>query len=63
MFLSVEDSKTIHEHALRVLERTGVRMGNSEGRELLLKAGAKEEGNRILIPRELVEEQFKIVYS
>ena len=60
MFLSTEDAKVIHEHALRVLETTGVSMGNSEGRELLLNAGAVEKGDRIIIPRGLVEELLNL---
>ncbi|MCF7791031.1 MAG: trimethylamine methyltransferase family protein [Victivallales bacterium] len=60
VFLSQQDSQLIHEKALQVLEKTGVKMSHKEGRKILTKAGAKEDGDYILIPRELTEEMLKL---
>ena len=59
MYLSGEDTLRIHEYALEVLEKTGVKLEHKEARKLLLDAGGKEDGDRVLIPRKLVEEMLE----
>ncbi len=54
--LSDSDIQRIHEASLAVLEHTGIQLGDSEARELLLAAGAVADGDRVLIPRALVED-------
>ncbi|NLF64018.1 MAG: trimethylamine methyltransferase [Chloroflexi bacterium] len=50
------DIRRIHEASLTVLERTGVQIEPSEAREILLDAGARLDGDRVLIPRAMVED-------
>jgi hypothetical protein len=47
--------QAIHEATLRVLSETGVILSHPESRALLLEAGATIDGERILLPAELVE--------
>ncbi len=54
--LSDSDIRRIHEASLQVLERTGIQLGHSEAREILLAAGAVADGDRVLIPRGMVED-------
>jgi len=44
----------LHEATLRVLERTGLIVDEPEGLELLRKAGAKVDGNRVRLSDDLV---------
>jgi len=52
--LSDEQVLAIHHASLDILARTGIVMKNETARELLLKAGAWESGDRIKIPEHLV---------
>jgi trimethylamine--corrinoid protein Co-methyltransferase len=54
--LSNSDIHRIHEASLTVLERTGIQVGDSEARDIFLAAGAAADGDRVLIPRRLVED-------
>jgi trimethylamine--corrinoid protein Co-methyltransferase len=56
--LSEADVQRIHTAALSVLERTGVKIVESECRHLLAQAGARldKAQDRVFIPRRLVEE-------
>jgi trimethylamine--corrinoid protein Co-methyltransferase len=54
--LSGQQIDRIVEAALACLDRTGVRVHNREARQLLLDHGAREDGGRILILPELVQE-------
>src|SRR5688572_13019012 len=55
--LSEADVLRIHDAALRVLERTGVEVMESECRAILAEAGAQVDAarNRVCIPRGMVE--------
>lgn len=46
----------VHEATLSVLEKTGVEVRHERALELLRTAGAKVEGTRVRIPRQLVDE-------
>jgi trimethylamine--corrinoid protein Co-methyltransferase len=54
--LSDSDIRQIHDASLTVLERTGIQLGDSEARQLFLAAGAVGDGERVLIPRAMVED-------
>jgi trimethylamine--corrinoid protein Co-methyltransferase len=54
--LSDEQLRAIHSATLEILERIGVDMRDSQGRDLLLEAGAWESGDRIKIPEKLVSD-------
>lgn len=53
-----EDVQRIHAASLDVLERTGIEVQPSECRDIFRLAGAEvdEEGNRVYIPRSMVED-------
>ncbi len=53
--LSDEQCSRIYAACLQVLERTGLQMYEREALEILRKAGAQVEGNRVRIPARLVE--------
>jgi trimethylamine--corrinoid protein Co-methyltransferase len=53
--LSDEGVRNIHNASLEILEKTGIEMQDSHGRELLLEAGAWESGGRIHVPERIVE--------
>ncbi len=55
--LSDADIDAIHSSTLRVLAETGIIISNPEAREILSGAGAKIQGDRVLMPPTLVEEQ------
>ncbi|RME80959.1 MAG: methyltransferase [Caldilineae bacterium] len=59
--LSDDDVQRIHEAALIVLERTGVRIVESECRHILEQAGARVDRahDRVYIPRQMVEAALK----
>jgi len=52
--LSDEQVRAIHNATLEILAKTGVEMQDTQGRELLLEAGAWESNGRIKIPENLV---------
>ena len=59
-FLSDQDKARIHEAALAVLETVGQTLYHQEALELLKKAGCPvEDGNRVMIPRQLVEQAVR----
>ena len=53
--LDAGQCETIHAATLTILERTGVRLEHPGGVELLATAGATAEGDRVRIPRSLVD--------
>jgi trimethylamine:corrinoid methyltransferase-like protein len=58
-----EDEKTqVHEHSLKTLAETGVRVNTAKGRQYLKEAGAEvDENSRIVkFPRDLVEESLRL---
>ena len=59
--LDEADVERIHAAALKVLERTGVSIEDSECRDIFAKAGAKVDAanDRVFIPRELVQTALK----
>ena len=60
LFFSPQKATKIHEAALMVLERTGVKLDHEEAEDLYLKAGAtKDDEGRILIPRSMVAEALE----
>lgn len=64
LFLTTYDASKVHEASLEVLERTGIDLfhDGTQARELLLDNGAKEDSQeRILIPRNMVEDALKKV--
>jgi trimethylamine--corrinoid protein Co-methyltransferase len=54
--LSDDDIRRIHDASLAVLERTGVRVTESEARDLFAQAGAILDGDRARLPRSMVED-------
>ncbi|MGD2057333.1 MAG: trimethylamine methyltransferase family protein, partial [Anaerolineales bacterium] len=59
-----QQCEQIHDASLQILERTGVRLYHQEAIDLLQKAGAEvSEGNRIRIPRNVVETALKTAPS
>lgn len=58
--LHPKQCEEIHEASLQILERTGVRLYEQDAIDLAKKAGAQlSDGNRIRIPRNLVENALK----
>ena len=59
----LDDSQilSIHEAALNILKKIGIKVDNGRAVELLLKAGCNIEENRIKIPSKLVEKALKTV--
>lgn len=54
--LTDDQVQRIHQAALRILERTGVQVEEPEARRLFQEAGADVAGNRVRLPRSLVED-------
>lgn len=54
-FLSPEQIEAIHQDSLRILAEIGVLLSEPRAREILSGAGARVDGNRVLLPAELVE--------
>jgi trimethylamine---corrinoid protein Co-methyltransferase len=52
--ISDEQVRELHYATLEILSQTGIKMGDPQGRELLLEAGAWESNGRIKIPENLV---------
>ncbi|MCA2001308.1 MAG: trimethylamine methyltransferase family protein [Chloroflexi bacterium] len=57
--LSDSDIEKIYQATLECLERTGVNALNAEARELFAKAGAKVDGARVRIPRQVIQKTLK----
>ena len=53
--LTQAEVEAIHQASLRVLNESGVVLSHPEGREILTGAGARIEGERVLLPEGLVE--------
>jgi trimethylamine--corrinoid protein Co-methyltransferase len=53
--LAAEEVEAIHHATLRILDETGVVLTEPNSREMLIEAGARADGKRILFPAELVE--------
>jgi trimethylamine--corrinoid protein Co-methyltransferase len=54
--LSEEAIRAIHNATLEIFEQTGVEMQDTQGRQILLDAGARESKDRIQIPERLVDQ-------
>ncbi|HSB65949.1 MAG TPA: trimethylamine methyltransferase family protein [Anaerolineales bacterium] len=52
------DVEAVHLATLRILAETGITLTHSQAREILTSAGATIEGDRVLLPPALVEEQL-----
>lgn len=60
MLINKNEAKEYHKLTLQVLEKTGIAIGHSEARKLLIQNGAREDDvGRILIPAEMVENALK----
>lgn len=46
----------IHAATLRILSEAGIRLRQSEGRDILARAGARVDGGRVYLPPDLVEQ-------
>lgn len=57
--LSDSDMDQIHDASLQVMERVGLDIFYPPALEILSKAGAKVDGNRVSFPKNLVEAQIK----
>lgn len=60
---SENEKTTIHEQTLRILSKTGVRVGSEKGRQLLQEAGAKvhNNGDIVYFPSNLIEVSIQMV--
>jgi trimethylamine--corrinoid protein Co-methyltransferase len=60
--LSDEERHQVHEHTLRVLGKTGVRVDTAQGRQFLRDAGAEvdEDTQIVCFPRALIEESLRL---
>ena len=54
--LDEQELEQIHESSMDLLEKTGVDVLNEEAREIYQQHGARIEGERVIIPRQLVKE-------
>jgi len=57
--LADTDIERIYQATLECLERTGVNVLNAEARNLFAKAGAKVDGVRVRIPRQVIQKALK----
>jgi trimethylamine--corrinoid protein Co-methyltransferase len=61
--LSDEQIRAIHHTSLDILSQTGIVMKSKRAAELLLKAGARQQGERIKIPAHLVQKALQTAPS
>ncbi|MCK8817727.1 trimethylamine methyltransferase family protein [Natroniella sulfidigena] len=54
--LTAEDVEMIHEASMELLEETGIEILHEEAREIFAENGARVEGEKVYLSRELVEE-------
>lgn len=54
--LSDNDVEEIHEASMDLLENTGIEIMHEEARDILAENGAKVEGQRVYLPRQVVED-------
>jgi len=57
--LTIDQCRLIHDASLEILERTGVEMYYQPARDLLKSAGCNVKGNRVRIPRYLIERALR----
>lgn len=57
--LTQDDMAQVHENSLKILEEMGVIFLGENAREIFQKHGAKVEGKKVFIPRQLVEDSLK----
>ena len=60
---SEEELMQVHEATLEILGTIGIHTSSSRFKKLLLENGCKEEGDRILLPKEVIEKGLKTVPS
>ncbi len=58
-YFTLDETASIHEATLTVMEKTGLVFTYDPARELLSKAGCKVDGQKVFFPKKLVEEQIK----
>jgi trimethylamine--corrinoid protein Co-methyltransferase len=60
--LSEDEKAKVHEHTLKILAETGVRVETAKGRQILQDGGANVDENTKIarIPRDLVEESIRL---
>ena len=56
--LNSKELEAIHQATLRILGEIGIELTQPEAREILAGAGAKIQGDRVLLPAALVDEQM-----
>ena len=61
--LSTDQIRKLHEATASLLERTGVRVTHSTAREIFSGSGARVDGDRVRIPREMLENALKTAPS
>ena len=54
--LTPADLQLMHDSTLKLLSESGAVFEGAEAREILLTAGCREDGNRLLLPSQLVED-------
>jgi trimethylamine--corrinoid protein Co-methyltransferase len=54
--LTNQEVEAIHQATLRILNEVGIVLSQGEAREMLTGAGARVQGNRVLLPPDLVEQ-------
>ncbi|HED24516.1 MAG TPA: trimethylamine--corrinoid methyltransferase, partial [Firmicutes bacterium] len=62
-YLEPEELEKIHQAVLTILEKVGVEFHSQEARDILKKAGAKVEGEKVYFPPKLVMEQVALAPS
>lgn len=60
-YLSDQEVALVHEKALEMLEKLGMKFEGAQAREYFIKAGAKLDGNIVKIPRKIIEDGLKTV--
>lgn len=58
-FISKNEVENIHENVVRILENVGVIFENQRALDTFREHGAKVEGNKVFIPRKMLEEAVK----
>lgn len=58
--ITPEEVEAIHATTLRILSEVGIVLTHPEGREILIGAGATIDGDRVLLPPDLVEAQVAL---
>lgn len=61
--LTQEEIEKIHDNSMRILENIGMVISYGPAKEVYAKAGCKVDGDRVYIPRKLVEEAIKLAPS